>query len=194
MPSSSSPPHGPAHLRPYGGPDDDPAPPEEGWSAAVALILRAEDFLLIRRAHLEGDPWSGQMALPGGRRDLADGSLLRTAIRETREEVGIDLGEEGRLMGCLSPLAPQSRELPPVSILPFVFRVTPRVTARPRSQEVAETLWVPLDILHQPDARAVHHHPMAGIRIAFPALDVDGRTVWGLTHRILEDFRRRMDG
>lgn len=179
-------------FREYRGPDDDPSPPDEGWAAAVALILRGDEFLMIRRARLQGDPWSGQMALPGGRRDPGDDSLLRTAIRETREEVGIDLGEGGRLLGCLSVLAPRSRQLPAVSILPFVFSITRPATPRPRSAEVAEALWVPLSILHRPEARFIHHHPVAGARIAFPALDVDGRTVWGLTHRILEDFRRRL--
>lgn len=193
MPDRTPPPEIRSAFRAYQGPDDDPSAPDDGWAAAVALILRDREFLLIRRAHLQGDPWSGQMALPGGRRDPGDDSLLRTAIRETREEVDINLGEDGRLLGCLSVLAPRSRELPAVSILPFVFSLTRPATPNPRRTEVAEALWVPLSILHRPDARSVHHHPVAGARITFPALDVDGRTVWGLTHRILEDFRRRLD-
>lgn len=193
MPDRTPPPEILSAFREYRGPDDDPSPPDEGWAAAVALILRGDEFLLIRRAHLQGDPWSGQMALPGGRREPGDDSLLRTAIRETREEVGIDLAEGGRLLGCLSVLAPRSRQLPAVSILPFVFSVTRPATPNPRDAEVAEALWVPVSILHRPEARSTHHHPVAGARIAFPALDVGGRTVWGLTHRILEDFRRRLD-
>ncbi|HET9512400.1 MAG TPA: NUDIX domain-containing protein, partial [Gemmatimonadales bacterium] len=61
--------------------------------AAVSLIcVRDPDaLLLIRRADRDGDPWSGQLGLPGGRKSPADADLLSTAIRETFEEVGIDL-------------------------------------------------------------------------------------------------------
>ncbi|MGH7524260.1 MAG: NUDIX domain-containing protein, partial [Gemmatimonadales bacterium] len=61
--------------------------------AAVALVLAEEPdrLLLIRRAEREGDPWSGHLALPGGRRQESDSDLLATATRETREETGIHL-------------------------------------------------------------------------------------------------------
>ena len=59
--------------------------------AAVALVLRgpaeAPGILFIKRASRDGDPWSGQMAFPGGRYDPADESEKETAIRETEEEV-----------------------------------------------------------------------------------------------------------
>ena len=80
--------------------------------AAVALVLRREpepSFLLVRRAHSPRDPWSGQMALPGGRRDPEDTGLRETAVRETREEVGIDLAQSGTLVGRLPDLKPTSR-------------------------------------------------------------------------------------
>ena len=55
--------------------------------AAVALLLTPDPdrLLLIRRAEREGDPWSGHLALPGGRRDESDTDLLATALRETFE-------------------------------------------------------------------------------------------------------------
>src|SRR5207244_5573124 len=75
--------------------------------AAVALILlegpQGLETLLIRRAERADDPWSGQVALPGGRRDPADGDLLVTAIRETRAETGVDLSAADRL-GVLDDL------------------------------------------------------------------------------------------
>jgi 8-oxo-dGTP pyrophosphatase MutT (NUDIX family) len=66
--------------------------PDAIW-AAVALVLvpHPDSLLLIRRAERSGDPWSGQVGLPGGRRDPDDATLLSTAVREAVEEVGVHL-------------------------------------------------------------------------------------------------------
>src|SRR2546421_732987 len=77
--------------------------------AAVSLVLvegpRGVDLLLIRRAERPDDPWSGQIALPGGRQDPDDVDLLATAARETREETGVELASAERL-AVLDDLAP----------------------------------------------------------------------------------------
>jgi 8-oxo-dGTP pyrophosphatase MutT (NUDIX family) len=178
------------------GRDGDPSPQPGGWLAAVALVLRPAgsrtELLMIKRASHERDPWSGHMAFPGGRRETVDASLLHTAIRETREEVGIDLEGDGEPLGRLGVMAPVSPSLPPVTIVPFVFRVEPETTARVASREVAEYHWVPLRHLGDPENRITHHFTHEGLRRAFPAIDVEGRTVWGLTHRILADFLERV--
>ncbi|HEV8382740.1 MAG TPA: CoA pyrophosphatase, partial [Gemmatimonadales bacterium] len=70
-------------------------------AAAVAVILHESDdgleALFIHRAVRVGDTWSGQIAFPGGRREPSDHDLLATAIRETLEEVGVDLSRAERL-------------------------------------------------------------------------------------------------
>ena len=66
--------------------------------AAVAVVLHDEAsprVLLMKRAERHGDPWSGHISLPGGRYQASDGDLRVTAIRETREELGIDLEDPG---------------------------------------------------------------------------------------------------
>ncbi|MBT3458112.1 MAG: NUDIX domain-containing protein, partial [Halieaceae bacterium] len=67
--------------------------------AAVAIVLHEADgelcLLMIRRAQREGDPWSGHMAFPGGRRDPDDIDDRFCAIRETREEIALDLDALG---------------------------------------------------------------------------------------------------
>src|SRR5262249_42208670 len=88
--------------------------------AAVALALVPIhdgdlELLFIQRAELAGDPWSGQMALPGGRRDADDLDLLATAIREAREETGIELLRD-YLLGQLDEFAPRTPTLPPVIV------------------------------------------------------------------------------
>lgn len=193
-------------LDPYRGPGDDPPPREGGWVAAVSVILRLDegrleegqsrsssvpDLLLIRRAPHDRDPWSGHMALPGGRRDPTDASLLDTARRETLEEVDIALGEVGRFLGRLDPVVPLSPQLPPLTILPLVFTVPEGVHGRIASPgEVAELHWVSLARLRDPASRTSFRYS-AGGDLDFPAFDVEGRSVWGLTHRVLSDLLTR---
>ena len=189
-------PEGTYRLRPYRGARDDPVPPEGGRTAAVAVVLRpgtySPDVLLIERARMEGDPWSGQMALPGGRRDGADRSLLETAVRETREETGVALDACGRGLGRLDSVEPQSVHLPRLTVLPLVFLVPHGTVAGEVSTEVAHALWAPLDHLRDHRNRRVHRHRSGGRTRSFPAIDVEGRPVWGLTRRILIDLLERL--
>ena len=159
--------------------------------AAVALVVRREPapaFLLVRRARSARDPWSGQMALPGGRRDPEDADLRETAVRETREEVGIDLDRSGVLVGRLPDLKPTSRAIPRLVIAPFVFLLSEGADAHVASTEIAAVYWVPVADLGAPGARSeVAVETPAGER-KFPCYRVAGQPVWGLTYRILQRF------
>ncbi|MDH3290377.1 MAG: CoA pyrophosphatase [Gemmatimonadota bacterium] len=157
--------------------------------AAVALVLAAEenrglDLLLIKRAALEGDPWSGQMGLPGGRRESGDPDLLATAIRETAEETGIYLSEQ-ELLGVLDDLAPTTPVLPPVAVRPFVFGLPKRAAVHP-SPEVADSVWVSVgDLRRGANETTV---TVRGRDLRVPAYFVGGDVVWGMTLRILNNF------
>ena len=118
--------------------------------AAVALLIRPGEeleLLLIKRAEHETDPWSGHVALPGGRRDDADEDLLRTAMRETREEVGVPLSTDGQLIGRLDEVSPRHPRLPPIIIAPFIFAVPLDTTPIIDSREVEAAIWVPFSAL-----------------------------------------------
>ena len=166
-------------------------------TAAVAIVLRdgAEgvECLFIRRAEREGDPWSGHMALPGGRHEPADPSLLHTAIRETREEVGLQL-TPSQLMGRLDDLeAMASGRRTGLVVRPFVFAMVASADAPLRpNEEVAETLWAPLQPIHEGAWDTVRPYVHEGHTWKLPAWDVYGRVVWGLTHRILTDLLGRI--
>lgn len=167
-----------------------PAPPRE-LEAAVALLLRPGtdlDLLLIRRAESERDPWSGHVALPGGRRDPTDPDLAATAIRETREEVGVDLRRDGRMLGQLPPVAPANRRLPSLSITPYVFGVAPGGELDLSEHEVDAAVWVPLSDLRDENAAGEILIEMEGAARRFPSLTWQEYVVWGLTLRVLHHF------
>lgn len=171
--------------------DEVPDPAAERIEAAVSLVLRARpslDFLLIKRAILERDPWSGQMALPGGRWERGDSGLLHTARRETLEETGIDLAALGTPLGRLDDVAPVSPRLPKMRIAPFVFCVPGDTEAFVASPELESVHWVPIDALLAPETTSTVTIRFPEFSSDFPSYHVAGEHVWGLTHRILASF------
>jgi len=153
--------------------------------AAVAVILAPDpdSILLIRRADQAGDPWSGHMALPGGRQDPAEPDLMTTAVRETSEEVGLVLRPED-LLGSLDDVVPRTPALPPIAVRPYVFALgrRPELTLNP---EVAAARWIPLDLLLHPDTYHSVRLEIRGESREFPAYRLDDSVVWGMTERIL---------
>ena len=165
--------------------------------AAVAVILHeASDgisALFIKRAEIVGDPWSGQIAFPGGRREPTDGDLLATAIREAREETGIDLTRAEEL-GALDDVNPRTNNLPPIVVRPFVFALKdltpPPITPQPA--EVQFAFWVPFKTLLDPATRTQITVTLRGVPRIFTAFKVDGEIIWGMTERILRSFLERI--
>jgi len=162
--------------------------------AAVAVVILeisgALEVLLIQRAVREGDPWSGHMALPGGHVDPTDADLAATAVRETWEEVGLDLRAHGERLGQLSDYAPVRAV--PVGVRPFVYLIgqRPELTL---SAEVEAALWVPVAPLLAGERQTSFRFARGGRELEFPAWDIDGRVVWGLTYRVLDELLRRMN-
>jgi len=162
--------------------------------AAVAVVLlelsAALEVLLIERAVREGDPWSGHMALPGGHVDPNDADLAGTAARETLEEVGLDLERHGTRLGQLSDYSPVRAV--PIGVRPFVYLIDerPELTL---SAEVEAAFWVPIAPLMAGERQTSFTFARGDERFEFPAWDVDGRVVWGLTYRVLNELFQRMN-
>jgi len=163
------------------GPDD-PARDGRGSPSRIGALF-------VRRARVEGDPWSGHVALPGGRHDPGDADLLGTALRETREETGIVLAP-GDVLGRLHELHPRSAHLPSIGITPFVAWLP----ARPEvavNHELTGYLWIPVSELAAPGRRSFLVRTRPRPR-RFPTIEIDGAVIWGLTFAIVDEFLSRL--
>ena len=181
------------------GPVASAVPDANRRNAAVALVLRGPagaadpavqscEVLVIRRAESPRDPWSGQMALPGGSLDPVDDGLPAAAIRETREETGLSVGAERGLLGRMATVRPMGVRLPEITIWPFVFHVPYDAAACVASPEVASVHW--LRVAELADAANHGSYPWRedGLVRRFPCIRVEGRVIWGLTYRIMTLF------
>ena len=186
-------------------PSDAGPAPRAGGHAAVAAVLRdgrdgrdghGAEILFIRRAEHPHDPWSGHMAFPGGRHDATDADLLATAVRETLEEVGLDLRAHGTLLARLpdQPAIARSRRIDMV-ITPYVFALGDGAAAlAPDPAEVAEALWTPLAPLLRDEGAARFAYVHEGRELQLPCFDIGGRIVWGLTHAMLGQLLAALRG
>lgn len=160
--------------------------------AAIALVVGpSDDLLFIRRAERTGDPWSGDMAFPGGRAEPVDPHPRATAERETLEEVGLDLAGAtfiGALEPMVSPVRLPRRDL---GIHPYVYAVGawPAFTT---SEEVAAIHRLDLARILAGEGRETFTYRGHGLETDLPCLRLDGTFVWGLTLRVVDDLVERL--
>ena len=138
----------------------------------------------MKRVERVGDPWSGHISLPGGRDDASDPDLLATAIRETHEELGIDLAG-ARLLGSLPVLSPLTSGPSGIEVTPFVFVTHAAVEPQP-GPEAASAFWLPIELAASGALDDTYTYP--GTTRTFPSWRFEGHTIWGLTWRILGDL------
>jgi 8-oxo-dGTP pyrophosphatase MutT (NUDIX family) len=146
-------------------------------------------MLWIRRAENPADPWSGHMGFPGGQEEPGDPDSRRTAERETREELGLDLGG-AEYLGALDEVQARNRAgIQPIQIAPHLFWLTAEPALSVNSAEVDEVHWIP--VAHFFDA-ANRTTLELGSR-ALPAFRFGERIIWGLSYRILTDLLSRLE-
>ena len=163
--------------------------------AAVAAIFRSgnsgAEVLFIQRATKASDPWSGQMAFPGGRAEERDASPQATARRETSEEIGLEL-DPAAYIGSLHELDGGRANGRQIIVSAHGFWLDgpqPQVTL---NHEVADVVWVPLTELGDANRYIDYHYPLVGRDFPGIQLDADGQVVWGLTLRLLSDLFDRL--
>jgi 8-oxo-dGTP pyrophosphatase MutT (NUDIX family) len=131
------------------------------------------------------------MAFPGGRAEPGE-DLKATAVRETAEEIGLDLERDAEPLGVLDEVRAMARMRPvSLTILPFVFRL--RGPAQPVvGPEVRSVHWIPFDHLLDAERRSVMDYADQGATLQFPCLRVEDVVIWGLTYRMLVGLQERM--
>ena len=173
-------------------------PDDQLRQAAVAVILRQPadetEALFILRASRDNDPWSGQIAFPGGHYEADDASLRHAAERETQEEVGLELSRDAQYIGQLDPVQTTLRHQTwGVAVTPFVYELKTLTAALSANYEVADMLWGSLN-----EMQAGTRHTRIAFTLNDQAHDYPGyglgdNIVWGLTYRILEQIFTRID-
>ncbi len=167
--------------------------------AAVAMILASDlehlEVCFIRRAERAGDPWSGQVAFPGGRAGPSDLDAQAVAERETREEIGVDLGTAQRI-GALPVRTIQRPEMScSMQLSPFVYHVAASVRRDARvclPHEVASVFWVPLAHLFDESTVTQLEYSIGDQAHTYPGIQYQEHIIWGLTLRILASFAALM--
>lgn len=146
------------------------------------------EVLLVRRATRRGDPWSGDLACPGGVAQPGDCTLLETAKRELLEETGMDASREARYWGRLSIVPTRTHNrLAPMIVSPFCFSLTGNPGWQ-LSGELRKRIWLPLDFLTDPGNRLVHQRKIGGFSFSVPCYEYKEELLWGLTLIVLDEL------
>jgi 8-oxo-dGTP pyrophosphatase MutT (NUDIX family) len=173
---------------------DEPIERVERGTAAVAVMLRpgpsGEEVLLIKRAERAGDPWSGDVAFPGGRVEAGDGSFKEAAMREALEEVGADLSANASFLGYMDQFQARRKG---IWVVPGVFLVANAVSIVGNS-EVSSHMWIPLRDLLAGENRSTYTLELGDEKRSFPSFILRGYVVWGLTERILSSLVESVTG
>lgn len=160
-----------------------PEPFDQKALAAVATIVRpgndGPEILFIERAMRDGDPWSGDIAFPGGKHEVFDASLLATAIRETREEVGMHL-EESSFVARLEDVLGLVNSY---RVAQFVF-VVPEKQELTITPEVASYFWTPMNQLTDPKLVETIRLERGGHSFEVPCIRIGRHILWGMTFRM----------
>jgi 8-oxo-dGTP pyrophosphatase MutT (NUDIX family) len=161
--------------------------PEGGFGEASVLVPLHEEagvpsvLLTLRRSDLRHH--AGQVSFPGGRVEPGEGSV-EAALREAREEVGLDPAQ-ARVLGRLTEtvvLQTAYRLTPWVASVPYPFPYA----AEPRE---VEAIWhVPIPSLLAPGVHRTQRHTFYGLDVDIHFYEVEGRTIWGATARVLSEL------
>lgn len=146
------------------------------------------DLILMQRTEYPG-VHSGQISLPGGKREKTDRSFKETALRETHEEIGVPASEV-EVAGSLSQLY-----IPPSNFLvdPFVGTLQKKANFKIEETEVQRVITVNLNVLFHPSSAGHHYVNSGNYRLKVPAFRVEDHIIWGATAMMLSELRALLE-
>jgi len=160
--------------------------------AAVMMILseglEGLSMLFIKRPESDIDAFSGHMAFPGGKMMEGDESKLATAVRETLEEIGVDLYKNGRVIGELDDINPNNPRANNYIVTPYISIIKEEVSIVPNLYEVEAAVWIPVKHLKDERNIAVRWRERNGILVEDYVYSFEKYIIWGMTGRILHRF------
>jgi 8-oxo-dGTP pyrophosphatase MutT (NUDIX family) len=161
--------------------------------AAVAVVIAKHPepaVLMLQRCRRIGDPWSGDMAFPGGRWEPGDSSIAATALRELREETGIALSHWDTPLRLSDVVTRSHNHYYPMVITPFLFVLETRPTVHV-NRESQQSFWISLTHF-QPHNASHFEWPIITrpfrVGITLPCYFYEQQRVWGLSLKILQDL------
>ncbi|MEM7008802.1 MAG: CoA pyrophosphatase [Thermodesulfobacteriota bacterium] len=160
--------------------------------AAVMMVIKQTsndyEMLFIKRPDDERDPFSGHMAFPGGRMETEDKTKDETAVRETIEEVGIDIGSSGRILGSLDDVIPNNPKARNYIVTPYVSLLNEEVVMTLDPREVDKAIWIPVSHLTNEQNTEIRIRERGGRKVKDYVFYYEGYIIWGMTGRILHQF------
>lgn len=130
---------------------------------------------------------AGQIAFPGGRIDPDDAGPIAAALREAREEIGLE-PHEVDIIG----MADRYRTITGYEVTPVLGVVPPDLPLTPEPSEVAAIFEVPLDYLLRPEHQKVRRVEWEGRERCYYEIVWEGRRIWGATAAMIVNLSRRL--
>ncbi|WP_288448583.1 CoA pyrophosphatase [uncultured Chryseobacterium sp.] len=159
-------------------------PTEKTRKSAVLMLLYPINndiyFPLIVRNSYDGFH-SNEVGFPGGRFEISDENLIRTALRETQEEIGVN-SDEVKILGTLTEIYIGPSDF---NVLPVVGFLPHRPNFKPDSREVQQIFELKLEYFSDPNIMGCSEISIPGDLVTTPNYDVNGHKVWGATAKII---------
>ena len=155
--------------------------------ASILVVIYGKKPIIVmteKPKHLKFH--AGEISFPGGKFDPADSDLLETALRETREEIGLRISKN-QVIGQLAPVVTLNSGF---IILPFVS-IVDKITSLSANSEVENILHIPLKSFLK--TMTADQNPTHNRIQEMYTFEYQNKIIWGASARILKQIVNRLN-